>query len=230
MEKTILLVDYGRWFQLKSSNPSCFWQSRFKLGQVVKIRVFQIDNEERKLLESIKRADPGYVPLPTVDDVGVEDVLNATISEIQKDYVVVKLAPSGVTGLLAISNVARHRDTGIAAIKSSINAGDLLTELVVVSKNEPKNFVIVAYPPKPKSTNKEDASGSAATSHKITIDTVKLGQILPAYVIASNPFGSLVRIGKYLSPRLFATDVSGDYTSEGVKAFPTRIPCSTWLS
>ncbi|KAG8928202.1 rRNA biogenesis protein rrp5 [Tulasnella sp. 418] len=225
MEKTIAVELFGGLRALVPAKeldetPVVSVQSRFKLGQLVKIRVFQIDNEERKLLASIKRADLDYVPPPTVDDVGVEDVLNATISEIQKDNVVVKLAPSGVTGLLAISNLARHRDTGIAAIKSTINAGDLLTELVVVSKNEPKNFVIVAYPPKPKSTNKEDASGSAVTLHKITIDTVKLGQILPAYVIASKPFGSLVRIGKYLSARLFATDVSDDYTSEGVKAFP----------
>jgi rRNA biogenesis protein RRP5 len=142
----------------------------------------------------------------TVTDIrGVEigNIVEGTVSESHKDNVVLELKPTGARALMSLKNLANHRNVSLAQLRTSLQAGDMLSELVVVTRNPDKGYVIVANTPKVREALPSKGS--------LSIDSVAPGQIVGGRVIRHTRHGALVKITAHITGTLHPTDASDDY-------------------
>lgn len=174
------------------------------MGKVVKVRILAVDTEHRRIVASIRQAAPN-AKLTVTDIGGVEigNIVNGTVSEVHKDNLVLELKPTGARALMSLKNLANHRGVSMAQLRTSLQAGDALSELVVVTRNPDKGYVIVANAPKVK--------GALQSKSSITIDSVAPGQIVGGRVIRHTRHGALVKITAHITGTLHPTDASDDY-------------------
>ncbi|KAF8222115.1 hypothetical protein L208DRAFT_1324246 [Tricholoma matsutake] len=184
--------------------PSDKLADLFPVGKVVKVRILAVDTEHRRIVASIRQAAPN-AKLTVTDIGGVEigNIVNGTVSEVHKDNLVLELKPTGARALMSLKNLANHRGVSMAQLRTSLQAGDALSELVVVTRNPDKGYVIVANAPKVK--------GALQSKSSITIDSVAPGQIVGGRVIRHTRHGALVKITAHITGTLHPTDASDDY-------------------
>lgn len=111
------------------------------------------------------------------------------------------LEPSNVRALLSLKNLANQRGTTAPQLRVSLASGDVLEDLVVVTRNAEKYFVIVATKPK----------GRTALKGTLSIDTVALGQIVSGRVMRKTRVGTLLKLPSHIGGILHPTDGSDDY-------------------
>jgi rRNA biogenesis protein RRP5 len=117
--------------------------------------------------------------------------------------------PEGARALVSLSNLANARGTTAPQLRASIETGERVEDLTVISVNVDKALVIVsAAKPKPKSQTK-----TGSTSSALRIDALEEGQVVSGRVGAAMTSGTGVRLSKYVVGRLHPTDVSDDFKS-----------------
>lgn len=180
----------------------------FNIGQVVKICIIEIKPDSNLLVGSILKAasSGGVAPIPDISNIEVGNTVSGTVFEIHKENIVLTLEPTGIRALLSLNNLANHRHVSVSQLRSSIQRGDTLDDLVVMTKNATKALVIVAAKPKPKA--RLPASDAA-----LKIEDLKTGQKLPGLVVKHTRKGAIVKLGKHVAGTLHATDVSDDYST-----------------
>lgn len=162
-----------------------------------------------RIVASIKQASANWKSaIMDISEVEIGHSVEGVISEIQKDKVILTLQPTQVKALLSFTNLANRRGVAVPQLRASIKVGDKIPDLVVTTRNPEKGFVLVAT--KPKET--------AGIEKGLTLDHVKIGQIVGGRVLRHIRHGALVKVSSHVTGLLHPTDVSDDY--EAGKPFP----------
>jgi rRNA biogenesis protein RRP5 len=183
----------------------------FPIGKPVKVRIISVDVQERKIVASIRQSSSHFES--TISDVSVVDVGNVVegiIFDIHKDNVVLTLQPTNIRALLSLNNLANRQRTSVPHLRVSLEKGQLLQDLLVVSRNIEKGLVIVAS--KPKANEPSLHKGS------VSWDSVEVGQTVSGRVVGHSRQGTTVKLGSNISASLHPADASDDY--EKGNAFP----------
>lgn len=175
----------------------------FSVGRVVKVRIISIQQDQRRIIASIRRASDPDFSTADICHVEVGNVVEGAVTEIHKDNAVLLLQPSHVKAILSLKNLANHRSIGLPQLKSELKVGEKLSELVVVTRNSEQNFVIVANAPK----SKRILSSKIALS----LDSIQVGQIVNGRVIRHTRVGALVKITSQIGGIIHSTDVSDNF-------------------
>ena len=181
----------------------------FTVGKPVKVRIIFIDPESHNIVASIRQAASNYEPV-VADISGVEigDTVEGDITEIHKDNAVLTLNSTQIRALLSLKNLANLRNLPVAQLRGSLQVGEKLEGLVVVSRNTEKGIVIVANKPKmkPALDNKQ----------VLAIDSVQVGQVVGGRVLRHHRKGTLIKLSSQITGTLHPTDASDDYETGSV--------------
>ncbi|KAI9452549.1 nucleic acid-binding protein [Lactarius psammicola] len=178
--------------------------SNFKVGKPVKVRIISVNSEKGNITASIRRAAPSFdINVADISAVEIGTNVEGVVTDIHKDNAVLSLNPSDIRALLSLKNLANHRNLSVSQLRSSLKIGEVLDELVVVTRNTEKGFVIVASRPKTK----------PAIEHKqvLTMDTVEIGQVVGGRVLRHFHSGTVVKFSGKITGTLHPTDASDDY-------------------
>lgn len=183
----------------------------FPVGKAVQVRIIQNDPESSRIVASIRQAASNYKSaIEAIQEVEIGNTVEGAISEIQKEKAVVTLHPTQVRALLSLNNLANRRKVTLAQLRTSLQVGDKLTDLVITSRNPEKGFVLVATKPKEKE--------ALAQKQSISLETVKVGDSVIGRVIRHVRGAALVKVNNRISGLLHPTDVSDDF--EAGSPFP----------
>ncbi|EPQ61392.1 hypothetical protein GLOTRDRAFT_124234 [Gloeophyllum trabeum ATCC 11539] len=176
----------------------------FPIGKPVTVRIISVNPEAHRIVASIRQAAPNYKSA-IVDISGVEigNIVHGTVAEIHKDNVVVTLQPTQVRALLSLGNLANRRGLTVAQLRVSLQPGDELDDLVVVSRNAEKGFVVVASRPKGKD--------ALVTKGAISLETLEVGQVVGGRVLRHGPKGAYIKLTNQIHGSLHPTDACDDY-------------------
>ncbi|EIW86889.1 hypothetical protein CONPUDRAFT_115715 [Coniophora puteana RWD-64-598 SS2] len=176
----------------------------FPVGKVVKVRIINIDTDTSRIVASVRQAASSFkATAGDVSQVEVGNEVSGTIAELHKLNAVVSLKPIDVRALVSLKNLASSRNTTVAQLKGTVAIGDEVHELVIVSRNSEKGFVIAACKPKSKTA-----------SHKIgplSMETVAPGQVVGGRVLRQGLRGAIVKLTPKISGFLHPTDSCDNY-------------------
>ena len=202
----------------------------FTLGKVIPVRIISVDSSTGRIVASARQAGaPSASTLSaapssaSIESLDIGTVTSATISALHETNLVLSLIPSGVKALLAYPTLARHRAVSVTDLKASLIKGQTLEDLVVVSKNVDKGFVIVGLIPS-KAANASNA-GPSTSSSAITFDALEVGSLYPGRVTSRLPSGVvLVQLAgsknAALRGRVSLTELSDDFDADLSAVFP----------
>ncbi|KAJ1301821.1 hypothetical protein OPQ81_009049 [Rhizoctonia solani] len=182
----------------------------FTIGQVVKSRITSVDKEQRRLTASIRQAAPSFQGPVDVSKVQVGSAVVGIISAVHEENIVLSLEdPEGGRALLSVSNLANARGTTVPQLRPSLEQGERIEGLTVMSVNGERALVIVSAA-KPKEKVKTKAK--AGISNALRIDALEEGKVVSGRITQTMGTGIGVRLSSHVVGRLHATDVSDDYT------------------
>lgn len=188
----------------QSETPVVNIAEAFPIGKVVKVRIVTVDQEQGRIIASIRQASPGFdLAVTDIGEVEVGNIVGGAIKEIHKDNAILLLEPTRIRALLSLKNLANHRSVSLPQLKSELKVGEKLSELVVVTKNTEKGFVIVANAPKTKVT--------LPNKNSLTIDSVTVGQVVGGRVTRHAHHGTLVKVTTRIGGIIHPTDVSDNF-------------------
>lgn len=202
----------------------------FTLGKVVPVRIISVDAATGRIVASARQAGaPSASTLSaasssaSIEALDIGTVTTGTISALHETNLVLSLLPSGAKALLAYPTLARHRAVSVADLKSSLAKGQTLEDLVVVSKNVEKGFVIVGLIPS-KAANASSSASTASTS-SITFDSLAVGSLYPGRVTSRLQSGVvLVQLAgsknAALRGRVALTELCDDFETDLSAVFP----------
>ncbi|KAG7450112.1 nucleic acid-binding protein [Guyanagaster necrorhizus] len=173
----------------------------FSVGKIVKVRIIDVDQEHGRIVASIKKSSASQSFNADISGVGIGDIVNGTVSEIHSENVVLALQPSEVRAFLSLNNLSNHRGVSLAQLSVDLSINDKLEELVVVTRNTEKNFVIVATRPK----------GKANVKGSLSMDKVVIGQVVSGRVTRRVRQGTLIKLPSRIGGLLHPTDATDDY-------------------
>ncbi|KAH7320432.1 hypothetical protein B0J17DRAFT_685683, partial [Rhizoctonia solani] len=179
----------------------------FTIGQVVKSRITSIDKEQHRITASIRQAAPSFQGPVDISNVQVGSTVSGTVSAVHEENVVLGLEdPKGGRALLSISNLANSRGTTVPQLRSSLEQGEQIEGLTVMSVNTDKALVIVSAA-KPKEKVK-----AKPVTNALRIDALEEGQVVSGRITQTMGTGIGVRLSSHVVGRLHTTDVADDYT------------------
>ncbi|KAG5979542.1 hypothetical protein E4U55_005061 [Claviceps digitariae] len=148
----------------------------FRIGQVVSLHVLEIDPEQRRLIVSCK--DPGAFGLKkqtALKNLTVGDLVTAKVTQKTEDQVFVELADSQLKAILPTGHLTDQSVSKNQFAWKRIYAGQTLSDLVVIDKNEQKRAIILTQKP---------SFVKAAKEGKLlrVFEDAKEGAIVPGFV------------------------------------------------
>ncbi|KAJ6519637.1 hypothetical protein C8R45DRAFT_1204771 [Mycena sanguinolenta] len=182
----------------------------FPIGKVLKVRIISLEDQGR-IIASVRQASSNFDVASDISAVEIGNILEGTVSEIHADHAVLTLHPSQVRALISLSNLANHRKLAVAQLRASLKVGERLENLVVVSRNVEKSFVLVACKPKGKTAVTRDKG-------TLSIETVAIGDIVGGRVTKNTRHGTFVKLSSRIGGVLNPTDTADDY--DGATPFP----------
>ncbi|KDR85384.1 hypothetical protein GALMADRAFT_234227 [Galerina marginata CBS 339.88] len=186
-----------------SETPKSQLAEAFPIGRVVRVRI--LSNDEGRVTASIRQATSTFDIASDISTIEIGNTVEGTVSEIHKDNAILTLQPSHVRALLSLKNLANHRSVTVSQLRTNLQVGERLDELVVVTRNPEKALVLVANKPKAKT--------SLLTKGTVTMDSVVVGQLVGGRVTRHTRHGALVKISAHIGGVLHLTDLSDDYDS-----------------
>ncbi|KAJ7042430.1 hypothetical protein C8F04DRAFT_77315 [Mycena alexandri] len=175
----------------------------FPIGKVVKVRVISLEPDQGRIIASIRQASSNFDVTTDISAVEIGNIVEGTVSEIHVDNVVLALHPSQVRALVSLNNLANHRKLAVAQLRVLLKVGERLDDLVVVTRNVEKSFVIVACKPK--------AKGAAAAKGTLSMESVAVGNIVGGRVTRHTRHGALIKLASRIGGTLHPTDTADDY-------------------
>ncbi|KAG7099001.1 hypothetical protein E1B28_000886 [Marasmius oreades] len=188
-----------------SEEPVQNLSTLYPVGKVVKVRVLSVEKDERRIIASIRHSGSSFKQYNTnISGIEIGSITEGVITEIHKENAVLSLQPSNVRALLSMNNLANHRSLSPPQLRALLKVNEKLEELIVVSRNMEKGFVIVANKPKAKQ------SFSKGT---ISFDTVEIGRIVGGRVVRQTRHGVLLKLPSHVGGILHPTDTSDDFST-----------------
>lgn len=176
----------------------------FAVGKPVQVRIISIDRDQSRILASIRQAASSFESTTDISAVEIGNIVEGTVSEVHKENAVLSLHPTKIRALISLHNLANRREISTAQLRASLKVGEKLEDLVVVSRNPDKGFVIVAN--RPKSKPAFPLKGAA-----ITMDTLQVSQIIGGRVLRHDRKGAFIKLTAHVTGSLHPTDASDDY-------------------
>ncbi|KAF5385433.1 hypothetical protein D9757_005443 [Collybiopsis confluens] len=196
--------------EVSSEEPVEKLSSLYSAGKVVQVRIITIKPEEKTIVASIRKSGTMYRAFnPDISSIDIGNIVEGALTEIHKENIVLSLQPDNIRALISINNLANHRGLSPAQLKAALKIDEKLEDLVVVSRNVEKNFVVVANKPKQK---------PSLAKNPISINTVEVGQSVGGRVVRHTAYGVLLKLPSHVGGLLHPTDVSDDFSS--ATAFP----------
>lgn len=169
---------------------------------MIQVRIVSVNPEARQIVASIRQATSSFASSVTdISDILIGDMVEGVVTQLHKLNVVLSLKPSNVRALISFSGLARHWNTTVPELKTSLKPGASVPSLVVVSRNPEKGFVIVT------GHSKSDRLKKIALS----MDSVSIGQIVGGRVTKYARYGAHVKLTTRIFGSLHPTDTSDDY-------------------
>ncbi len=123
-------------------------KQHFRTGQVVNVHIVSVDPQESRMIVSCK--DPsifGAAQREAHSKLGPGALTNGTVSEKTSDNIIVELEGSGLKALLPIEHIADGSSQKSSALAKKIRIGQVLKDLLVLSKQESKRLVKLTSKP-----------------------------------------------------------------------------------
>ncbi|KAG0305918.1 rRNA biogenesis protein rrp5 [Dissophora globulifera] len=172
----------------------------FQPGQVKTCRILEVDAGEQRMKVSFKKSseiDLSAVPIGSLQ--------KGKIVTIKKDIIHIALKPSQVKAVLPVGHLSDHLGEQADRILRSLKEGMVLSDLVVISKDEARGSALVS---------KKPVLVLAAKQKKLITSRsdLKEGQVYPAYVRNVASFGGVfIEFGNgvdAMAPRQAQSDMS----------------------
>ncbi|GAA5947174.1 hypothetical protein JCM10213_001449 [Rhodosporidiobolus nylandii] len=202
----------------------------FPVGKVLPVRIISIDANSQRIVASVRQASNPSAAIASassaaasIEDLDIGTVASATVSALHETNLVLSLASpdeaKGVKALLAYPTLARHRGVSVPDLRAELAVGQSLEDLVVVSKNADKGFVIVGLVPSKSAAALKKAGGAtagAAGEQRVSFDSLETGKLYTGKVASRLPSGVvLVQLGKsQVRGRVAMTELSDDYEQD----------------
>lgn len=142
-----------------------------------------------------------------ISDVEVGQVVSGVVKEVHRDNILLTLKKPKVHSLISIHNVANRRKVTVQELRSSLQIGEEMDNLVVVSRNLEKGIVIVAN--RPSSTQQNNDS-------PFNFDELKVGACVKGKVVKHGRHGAMIRFPGRAMGTLHPTDVSDNFEKQAV--------------
>lgn len=180
----------------------------FRVGQVVSVHVLDSDRERRRLVVSCK--DPGAFGLEkqtALKNLSVGDVVSAKVTQKSEDQVFLELEGSDLKAILPVGHLTDKSPSKNQYALKRVAAGQTLSELVVMEKNENRRSIIVSQKP---------SFVEAASKKKLlsSYEKAKEGQVYAAYVRNITPTAVFVQFGGTLTALLPKSRLSAEVQSQ----------------
>ncbi|KAJ7071209.1 hypothetical protein C8F01DRAFT_1109545 [Mycena amicta] len=175
----------------------------FPIGKVLKVRIISLEPEQGRIVASVKQASSSYDVSTDISAVEIGNIVSGNVSEIHSENAVLLLQPSQVRALISLNNLANHRKLAITQVRAVLKLGEHLDDLVVVTRNVEKSFVIVASKPK--------AKAAAPVKGHLTLESLSIGDIVGGRLTRHTRHGSLVKLTSQIGGTLHPTDIADDY-------------------
>lgn len=171
---------------------------------MVKVKIISIEAETQRLVASIRQASLTSKTFnPDISGVEISNIVSGVVQDIHKDNAVLSLIPSEVKALISLNNLTNHRGISLAKLQAALKVGEKLEDLVVVTRNVEKGFVIVANKPKVKSVS--------SLTKALSMESVIVGQLVQGRVTRHTRHGTLVKLTSHIGGILHPTDTSDNY-------------------
>ena len=179
----------------------------FRVGQVVSVHVLDSDREKRRLVVSCK--DPGAFGLDkqtALKNLQVGDLVSAKVSQKSEDQVFLELEGSQLKAVLSVGHLTDKSPSKNQFALKRIAAGQTLSNLVVIEKNETRRSIIVSQKP---------SFVEAATEKKLlsSYEKAKEGKVYAAYIRNITPTAIFVQFGGSLTALLPKSRLASDVQS-----------------
>ncbi|KAF9438080.1 rRNA biogenesis protein rrp5 [Entomortierella beljakovae] len=177
----------------------------FQPGQVKTCRVLEVNSDEQRLKVSFKKSsevDLSSVPIGSVH--------KAKIVTIKKDIIHLTLKPSEIKSVLPVGHLSDHLGEQAERIYNSLKEGMIISDLVVITKDETKGNVLVS---------KKPSLVLAANQKKLITERkdVKEGEVYPGFVRQVANFGVFVEFSNGVDALAFRHSLSDSPDPEFVK-------------
>ncbi|GAA6036062.1 hypothetical protein JCM8097_006594 [Rhodosporidiobolus ruineniae] len=198
----------------------------FPLGKVLPVRIISVDAASQRIVASVRQASHPSAAVSAVngaaasiDELDIATVASGKITALHETNLVLSLSSpaeaKGVKALLAYPTLARHRGVQVGELREALAVGQQLDDLVVVSKNADKGFVIVGLVP---SKSAASLAKSASGGERLTFDGLEVGKAYAGKVAQRLPSGVvLVQLGtdrsSKLRGRVALTELGDDYAA-----------------
>ncbi|GAA6018426.1 hypothetical protein JCM11491_006993 [Sporobolomyces phaffii] len=192
----------------------------FSVGKVITVRLINVDRSNSRIIASVRQVDNPSTSnarvqntSAEVDSIDIGTIVSGTISALHDTNIVLSLVPSGVKALISFPTLARHRALSVDDLRLTLEKGQTIEDLVVVSKNADKGFVIVGLVPSKSQAPAAalSSSASAISSTGITIATLSTSTVYTGKIHSKIPTGLLVQISKTVRGRVALTEMGDDF-------------------
>ena len=185
-----------------SDTPKGQLSESFPIGRPVRVRI--LSNDGGRITASIRQATSAFDVVSDISAIEIGNTVRGKVSEIHKDNAVLTLQPSHIRALLSLKNLANHRNSTVAQLRASLQVGENLEELVVVTRNPEKGIVLVANKPKTRAT-------LLPKSSTITMESITIGQFVGGRVTRHTRHGALIKITSSIGGILHLTDITDNF-------------------
>lgn len=123
-------------------------KQHFRAGQVVNVLVLSVDPAEQRMIVSCK--DPsvfGAAQQEALKSLQLGEGITGNVTEKMNDEIVLELDPSGLKASLPIEHLADGSSQKCQSLAKRIRVGQVLKDVVVLSKNEAKRLIRLTSKP-----------------------------------------------------------------------------------
>ena len=179
-------------------------EQHFRIGQVVNVHIVSVDPAEKRMIVSCKDLSVfGAAQQEALNDLKPGDIVTGNVTEKTNDEIVIELEASHLKATLPIEHLADGSTHRCASVAKKIRVGQVLRELVVLSKQEAK--CVVRLTSKPSLVN-------AAKKGKLlkAFDDVVQGSEVQGFINNITPTGVFVQFAGELTGLLLKQHVTDD--------------------
>ena len=123
-------------------------KEHFRVGQVVNVHIVSVDEAEQRMIVSCK--DPsvfGAAQQEALKNINLGEGVIGKVTEKTNEAIVIELEPSGVKATLPIEHLADGSSQRCLSLAKRIRVGQVLKELVVLTKQETKRSIRLTSKP-----------------------------------------------------------------------------------
>ncbi|KAK4057764.1 rRNA biogenesis protein rrp5 [Microbotryomycetes sp. JL221] len=183
----------------------------FEVGRVVLVRILSADADGR-VVASIRQATTDGANTVPASQATLGSLVSGKVTALHDANAVLELSPGHTKALMSFATLARHRGVSATQIKATLNKGDTIDDLVIVSKNEEKGLVIVG--PLPNATTARPETGSQASW-----STLVAGQAHKGKIVKIMPTGILVQLARAVRGKADLTELRDDFDQVHLSLF-----------